>query len=285
MSKHIHYGNPKLPIYISIRINDFKNILFNGYLDNELKMRNNDKIRKLFSEIISILCFSQKKNSYNKIKLTDNDFNITEINYKLKADNLKYINDIFKKDDPKELFIACNELAYCLDKKNSNNACYWFEWIIMYENICNKKKEKCLCEKRNYIPVQDKYQNHIIWIVWDILLNEANKREIITKKIIENLMQIFCLRYTKSCKTKRRYIIYFAISLLTEKIDYNIHINNNKIIVKKIVDKLDNIYKEIKKNEIQPQSQYLFNGLKQDNLSKTINKIEKMNTFDFLPRN
>jgi len=286
MSKHIHYGNPKLPIYIGMRINDFKNILFNGYLDNEIKMRNNNKIRVLFCEIISILCFSQKKNSYNSIKISNNDFNLTEINYKLKANNLSYAQSIFKKDDPKELFVACNELAFCVSKTSSlsNNACYWVEWIFQYENLCTKKKELCVCEKRTNIPVMEKYQNHIVWLVWDILLKEASKRDNITKKIIDNLLNIFCLRYTKSCKTKKRFIIYFVVSLLTEKVDFNIHINNNTEIIKKIISKLDNIYKQIKKSEIHPQSQYLFNGIKQDNLSKTVNKIEKMNNFNFLPR-
>ena len=43
-----------------MRINDFKNILNNGYTDNLLKMRNNDKIRKLFAEVICIICQSKK---------------------------------------------------------------------------------------------------------------------------------------------------------------------------------------------------------------------------------
>ena len=49
-------GNPKLPIYIELRLNSFREIVNSGYNDNMLKLGNH-KIRKLFAEIMAILCF------------------------------------------------------------------------------------------------------------------------------------------------------------------------------------------------------------------------------------
>jgi hypothetical protein len=285
-SKHIHYGNPKLPIYIEMRFDNFKEIVANGYIDNEIKLRNNGKVRKLFCEILCILCFSQKKNSYNPVKITKNDFDITEIKYRLKAEKLSYIQPTHMGGDPKECFIAANELAYCVstDGQISNDACYWIEWIFEYESLCKKKKEKCLCERRSIMPVNSKYQMDIVWIIWDILLHESTKRDTLTRKIIKSLLNIFCIRYTNGVKKRRRYLIYFAVSLLTEKVNLNISLNKQPALIQSIEEKIDNIYKELKKNEIKPDTDYLYHGMKQSSIEKTIAKLDKINSIGFIPR-
>ena len=90
--KNIHLGNPKLAQYLNLRFNNFQDILLNGYIDNELQMRNNEKIRKLFAEIITILCLSTKKNELTLIKVNKHDFLIENISEKLKADSINYGN-------------------------------------------------------------------------------------------------------------------------------------------------------------------------------------------------
>lgn len=288
-NKYIHYGNPKLPIYLDLRIKVFKEILQNGYVDNEIKLRNNSKIRQLFSEIISILVFSNKKHSYDVHKIKASDFDLTEIKFRLKADKLIYGNSVFMKDDPKELFISVNELAYSISNnnnhKNSSDACYWIDWILEFDKLSKSKKQPLICETRANIPVQNKFQKDVIWILWNLFLLESKNHPPIANKIIQNLLSLFCLHYSNGVKRKRRYILYFAVSILTEKINYNIPLQTNDAIIQKIKITIDTIYREIKKNEIKPETDYLLNGIKKTNLDKTLDKLERMNNINITPRN
>lgn len=283
MSKYIHIGNPKLPIYIQLRFNNFKNILENGYLGNELNLRNNEKIRKLFAELICILSYSPKKHSFETIKVKKNEFDMSQLTTKLKATNIKYCQNIFLSEDPKELFIPINEFMYHIskDSKNTVLACYWVEWLIQFEVYLKQQKHKTIIERRSFIPVQTNDQKDLIWIIWDCIIYESKTRNNkLLIKIIDSLLNIFCIRYTNACKTKRKYVIYFAISLLTENIDFNINLITNQSQVTGIINKIHLIYKQIKKNEKSPNTDYLFSNVQKSNFEKTIEKIEKMNQLD-----
>lgn len=283
ISKYIHLGNPKLPVYISMRIDNFKSILQNGYIDNEIRMRNNPKIRQLFAEIIGILCYSRKKHKFEPIKIKkDEEFNMTHMSSRLTAPTVKYAEGIFQKGDPKEIYIAINEFAYNIspESKNIISACYWVEWLLEFETISKRKKEKCECERRSFAPVLDKYQMDIIWMIWELLIIECNNNHSTAKnKIMDALLNIFSIRYTSGVKKKRRYLIYFAIAIITEPFDITTSIINKKDIIEKVKSKIDVVYKDVKKNEVSPETDYLFNGTAaaKSNLDKTIERLEKLN--------
>jgi hypothetical protein len=289
-TKHIHLGNPKIAIYIELRIQNFKEIVNSGYSDNELRMRNSNKIRHLFAEIMCILCDAKRKHSFDNVKIKKDDFDMTQMRDKFKAPSNTYAQTIFLSEDPKELFPAINEIGYNISEevKNVMNACYWIEWIMEFEIICKNKKEKILCQRRNFTNVDTKFQKEIIWIIWDLFLNEAVKRNKFVEKIMNSLLSLFTIKYISGCQKKRKNILYFAVSILCENFnkDEEIMRNTQKEIISNILKKINLIYIQIKKNEITSGTEYLFKDLKTRNLEITIEKLETMNSFgeNFIPR-
>jgi hypothetical protein len=289
-TKHIHLGNPKIAIYLELRIKNFKEIVNNGYIGNELRMRNYDKVRRLFCEIMCILCDAKRKHSFDTVKITKDDFDMIQLRDKFKAPSNKYAEEIILSEDPKELFPAINEISYNVseDGKNIMNACYWLEWIMEFETFCKTKREKIFCERRNFSQVDSKLQKDIIWIIWDLFLREANKRSKLIQKTMTALMTLFTLKYSTGCQKKRRNILYFAISLLCENNICNEEIirSSQQEMVSNIIKKIDLVYCQIKTNEHSPGTDYLFKDVKSYNLEKTIEKLETMNSFgeSFIPR-
>jgi len=290
VGKHIHLGNPKIVLYLEKRFEIFRNIISQGQYLNELQLRNNLTIRKLFAEIISTITLSNKKHSFEPIKINrEEEFDMTQMPERLKAPNIHYVESIFQKEDPKELFIAMNEFAYNIsnDKKSMVGASYWIEWTIDFEAICKKRKTNIICQARPFVNVEKKFRNDTIWILWDILFHYSrltNNQYI--HVLMKSIFNIFCIKYTTASCKKRRYLLYFAVALLTEPVQSNIEVMNNKQLIQIIIDKINSIYKQIKKKEDSPNTEYLFANLQTENsFEKSIRKMELVNSMDIFNMN
>jgi hypothetical protein len=237
-AKHIHVSNPKLPFYIESRFTVFKQCI---QTSDELTIRNNEIVRKLFSEIITILCLSNKHHSYEIIKFNTSDFNLLTTD-KLKAPSVAFIGSIFKTGDPKPLFVPLNELAYRLHCKHTLDSCYWIEWMLEYTS-----KKKCVAVARDLCA---KHTTDCIWIVWELLLHSTTILPEMVQKIMKSVLSLFCIRYTPACNERRRFLLYYAISLCCEPISLDIPMVEKKQLIDPIYEKCKILYRNIKKNEV-----------------------------------
>jgi hypothetical protein len=268
------------------RFDVFKNIISQGHFYDELQLRNNGTIRKLFAEMMCVVILSNKKNSFEAIKINrEEEFDMTRMTERLKAPNTNFIQPVLKKEDPKELFIPANEFAFSIsaERKNMLSACYWIEWMVEFDAVCKKRKKPCYCVRRDFVNVEKKFSCDIIWMLWDALLYYS---KLIDNPYIEKLMiglvNIFSIRYTTASCKKRRYLLYFAVAILTEPVPTTIELVTNKELLQTVVGKIDEIYKQIKKNEESPNTDYLFaNVEKQNNFEKSMRKMELMNSMQY----
>ena len=263
VSKHINIASPLLAIYIDKRVQNFKQLVESNNNSNILDLRNNESIRVLFGEIIIILCKSSKQPTIQSIKINKStDYSINHISNISKADSVEYIQSVFKEGDPQYLFVALNEFAYniSLKVKDSYKACYWIEWVINA-----KTKTKNNSYKRNFIDISDKYKSDAIWIIWEIIILTSKYHNITIQSIIRSLLSIFCLHYSHSVPKKRKFILYYAVELLCKPIDLTKPVWKSKEEINTILEKINNIYKDINKNNLDKNSTSNNSNIKSEN--------------------
>ena len=281
---YIHLGNPKLIIFIKRKLEYFVNYV-KMYQENIIKLRNNDSIRKMFCEIISILCYSVKKPSINVPKIEVNDMNITNITDKFIAPNTDFVNKYIEDDDPNELFIPLNELVYNLKNNNIMNSFYWIKWVLCYHSICKKNKKKLLCSTRYSTKIDSSFQKHVIWLIWKILLDVIKEKNCkVLEEISSCALYLFQVKFTEGVCNQRIGLLYYMIQIICEEnpqITKPILNATELEKIKVITNKIDNIYTQLKKNEIAPKTDYLFIN-ENTNLDKSKLKIDAINSFENL---
>ncbi len=253
-TKHIHVGNPALTLYLEKRMTNFKDIVTNDYIGNELEMRNNAKIRQIFCEIVCVLSMTNKKHRLEEVKANPEYFDMTNITNKLRAPDISYGELVFRETDPKELYMAINELAYNLTDKGKNTllACFWIEWIMEYKKLRIQKKQKCRCDRRDFACVDEKHQNEVEWIIWDLFLKISDKK---TDKRIHTitmaLCKLFSLKYSSGTFKKKKFVMYFVVSMLIETPTFSndVATKQSKSRIVNVCSSINNVYKQIKEKE------------------------------------
>ena len=115
-------------------------------------------------------------------------------------------------------------------------------------------------------------------IIWDCFFDIA-KDNINLNKILHSLLNLFSLKYSSSSKKKRKFILYSSIYFITNKFDFSTNIINDKNLLKNIINNIDIFYKQIKSNEIKPNTDYLYKDISKTNQDKSIEKLKTLDDF------
>jgi len=240
--KYVHAANPKLSVYLEVRFNTFRDIAKTEPV--ELELRNKIVIRQLFAELMCVLCLSPKKLGCDPIKVKKEELESPQMRFR--ATTADSVRRFFKGGDPIELYPVLNEFTYSLSTDKTTDACYWLEWLMLYEST---KKPPPRSVARNY--VEGKRQSmEPIWIIWDILLAFAKDKSALTEKIALATCRLFCLHYTPAANERRRFLLYFVITLVCEDIKLEADMVADRKVIEAIFPKCSLLYRDIRKHSI-----------------------------------
>ena len=292
MTNIINVSNIKFILFLDKKYDIFKEIINNCKNEEDvLKLRNNIKIRNLFCDIIILICKSDKDYILDYKKINIKNFSFENMNNYLKAPNIRFVNDYFKDNDPKELYIILNEFLYNLSENNNLECCKWIYIYVNYYSLCKKNKNILLCENRVNIDLDDdlnkNLKQHPIWIIWSILFDKS-KDYFFLNKYIKILYNFFKIQISISKIKTRLNLLFLSISLYVQRDSNDIF---NKSIVKDKTDflklseiarnSLDNICKKVNsiyKNNPENKSKIIKND-KINKISISFDKIKSLDNF------
>jgi uncharacterized protein YqfB (UPF0267 family) len=219
-SKLINQSNPNLPFYLWSRFSQIIQIIQDQSYQGEksLTLRNNQECRNHLIDIVTIMTYSSKNKIKTLPKISSEDFRIDIFENKLEAKNLFLIDKLIKENDPSEIHVVVNEFAHQLTQRNGNldKSLYWLNWILEWERLNVKSENGFNCAIRNRKYIKPQYYHDIIWLIWDVIFQEATFRgdEKLNKQLI-GLFKLFKYNFTSPGKRRKSPLIIHAILLIS----------------------------------------------------------------------
>ena len=289
-SKQINIYNPTLPDFLYNKNLQWQSIVDNNKFtkDNILLLRNHPSLRLLLAEMISIIVLSKKRKINQLPKIKKDEFIINNFKSKLEAKDNKLIDKIISDEDPSEIRIAINEMAFHIYNKNTIKSLYWLSWIVEWEKINSKKYGKYECASRSVEGVDSKYCKDVVWLIWYVIhkvnklnininsfgifdgSNGSNSNSNMNKdKQIQSLWKLYINKFTPASRVKKQLYIIWSILYLTETIDYNIKLIDRPALLFQSILSFDKIINTLKSQQVfSTINSELLNVVVEDNYMK-----------------
>lgn len=277
ISKNINIENPYLPSWILLKFIKYNKLINNFKKGFEYESRNNQEMRNLFADIITILVYSNKNKRLDNLpKIKDNDFTKDNISYKLISKNSNIIDNIISSNDDKDIVLAINEIANILkiDILKCEDLIYWYIWLLKFEKIKKKNNILFTCKKRNIEGVNSKFFNDWNWLIWKIIFQECKLKfnDKLTNEI-NALFRIYKWKFSNSTKISKQYIIFHAFLLLKSDINWKIPLIHKYELRVQACCNINHLYKfkNINKSD-SIKSNYLLDNYSNNNITNYFTK-------------
>lgn len=278
--KYIHINNPKLFFYIIQRNNEFENLLKFYPKKYYIFSRNNQEIRNLYCDLVSILTLSKKNNLFldkflpkiNIDKITKNELKLRILN-----ENYNIIQDLGFEHLNNTEILCINQIFHNLNNHQGTlkNCFYWY--LLLEKSSKNKNKQKknnknnqkynfdndvndyilknCLNKNSilNYIDSNNlnnfKKEEHWTFILWKmlekILMNDS-KNNIFIQKLKNYYYNIFKENNISNLK----YVFFIVFYIIKQNINWNIPLINNYNIYIQCCANINKLYQKTTNNII-----------------------------------
>ncbi len=242
--QYIHINNPNFFRYYLKRRRDYFRFIQSYPENHELFSRNDQSIRNLYSELISICAFSKKSPLFNNKsipKLTQKlIYDRNELKKRMMGLPIHQIYSYVDTNDPNEIKLGLNEIYSNIFQTKGNFPLFAF-WISWLEQIsAYKKREQNNAEISLFethqefqcIPtviegIKEEYQTHWVWKIWKFLIDYKHHREVSkeTSLFIENAFQDFIDDFKPAQYNRKKYLLYLSFYALKNMIhwDYTLY--------------------------------------------------------------
>ena len=253
--KQINIMNPRLPTLLLPRFKLWDQILHQSEVVKDknliLSLRNNQELRNILVELITVLTISRKAKLETLPKIKKEEFKVTIFKGKLEADSTNYTSGLFKEKDPNEIRIVANEMAYHLSNQNQKKTLYWLSWILEWEKLHVSKYKKFEVGSRFYPGVDSKWTKNVVWLIWDILIKY--KKTICdsdTMIQIDNLQDLYLYKFKIGERSRRLNYILWIIKYMCFSCDWKIKLIEREYYLYQTILNLNGLILRIKKDEV-----------------------------------
>ena len=236
--KYIHVNNPKLFFYLLQRKKEYDSIIMFYPKNHHIFCRNNQEIRNLFCDIVSISVLSKKNNIFldkSLPKVNISKLSKQELMKRKIQDSYEIIHDLGYDDLNNTEILCLNQIFTNLNnhKGTLNNCFYWYlllekstkekqklkkknsESLLKYERVPGNSMLNYV--DKNKIP-ENKHWTHLLWKMFEkIILN--NKKDSI---FMSKLKNYYNDQFKETKISSLKYLIFMGFILLkTNQVKWN----------------------------------------------------------------